>query len=398
MLRVYQVSDVALYLRELLEADVNLADLWISGEVSNLARPASGHTYFTIKDESAQLRCVLFRGDNRGFDLANGSQVAVHGRVSFYPARGDIQIYVDFVRAAGLGILHLQLERLKAKLEEEGLFEVSRKRPLPAFPRRLGVVTSPSGAVFHDICHIVGRRWPLAEIVLAPAAVQGDGAATEIVDALRALNEQPDIDVIIVARGGGSLEELWPFNEEAVVRAIYASRVPVISAVGHETDHTIADLVADVRAPTPSAAAEIAVPDRYEIAARLRSMLVSMTVNVERQFERCRWDVNQQMSDLRRYAPDISTLQRQLAETWQRSRQALESVFVERQQRLRTQGALLLSLNPRATLSRGYALVIRRGANGTLVRSVQDVSTGDRLDVHVSDGQIPTQVTGQYGF
>ena len=272
-MEVYTVSSITTYLRELLETDPHLADIWVSGEVSNLTRSTAGHLYFTLKDSDSQLRCVFFRGATLQRDLASmvesGAQVVAHGRISLYEVRGDLQFYVDFVQPEGVGVLAMEFERLKARLEQEGLFEQSRKRPLPQFPQRIGVVTSPTGAVFHDICSILARRWPLAEIVLAPSAVQGPEAVRGIVAGIAALNDEPDMDVIIVARGGGSLEELWAFNEEAVARAIYASHAPVVSAVGHETDYTIADYVADVRAPTPSTAAELVAPDRRAIATTI---------------------------------------------------------------------------------------------------------------------------------
>ena len=212
MIDAYRVSHLTRYISELLESDLHLSNLWVEGEVSNLSRSAAGHAYFTLKDESSQLRGVIFRRSNSGSQMENGQQFLVHGAVSFYEARGDIQLVADFVRPAGIGVWQAQFERLRTQLEEEGLFETSRKRPLPAFPQRIGVVTSPAGAVFHDICHVAERRWPLAEIILAPTPVQGPDAAPGIVTALAGLNELA-VDVIILARGGGSSEELWAFNE-----------------------------------------------------------------------------------------------------------------------------------------------------------------------------------------
>ncbi|MEE8442177.1 MAG: exodeoxyribonuclease VII large subunit, partial [Dehalococcoidia bacterium] len=244
---VYTVTQVTTYLKDSLDRDAFLADLWVSGEISNLSRSSAGNLYFTVKDAESQMRCVMFRSGRGGDMLTDGAAAIVHGRVSLYPVRGEVQIYVDLVQPEGTGALHLEFERLKARLEEEGLFDPTRKRPLPAFPKKVGVATSPTGAVFHDICNVIERRFPLAEVVLSPTLVQGELAAPNIIAALQALNELGDIDVIIVARGGGSIEELWPFNEENVARAIYGSHVPVISGVGHETDTTISDLVADLR-------------------------------------------------------------------------------------------------------------------------------------------------------
>ncbi|MGI8549463.1 MAG: exodeoxyribonuclease VII large subunit, partial [Dehalococcoidia bacterium] len=276
---IVTVEQLAGHVKMLLESDPLLTDVWVSGEISNLSRPTSGHCYFTLKDGAAQIRSAMFKQKARAAyrtALQHGAQVLAHGYVSFYEARGDLQFYVDAVQPAGVGVLQAEFERRYARLEAEGLFAAERKRPLPPFPRRIGVVTSETGAVFHDICHVIGRRWPLLQIVLAPTRVQGDGAADGMADAIAGLNRVRDIDVIIVARGGGSLEDLWAFNEERVVRAIYASRIPVISAVGHETDYTIADAVADVRAPTPSAAAEIVAPDQIEFAARIGGCQASL--------------------------------------------------------------------------------------------------------------------------
>ena len=257
----------------MIEGDLKLSNLWVEGEISNLSRSTRGHVYFTLKEGAYALRCVMFQRQYRGAPLDNGAQVLAHGNVTFYEQRGDIQLVVDFVQPAGVGAKQAEFERLREKLAAEGLFAEERKRQLPAFPSCIGVVTSPSGAVFHDILRVISRRWPLAEIVLAPTPVQGVRAAIGVTEAIRQLNERPGTDVIIVARGGGSIEELWAFNEEIVARAIFASTVPVVSAVGHETDYTIADFVADVRAPTPSAAAEIVGPDWQQVWRQVRALM-----------------------------------------------------------------------------------------------------------------------------
>ncbi|MSQ41366.1 MAG: exodeoxyribonuclease VII large subunit, partial [Dehalococcoidia bacterium] len=268
---VYAVSQITAYLQASLESDDFLRDVWISGEVSNLSASGAGHMYFTLKDNAGQLRCVMFRSQRGREFLEKGAAVLAHGAISFYQTRGDLQFYVDLVQPAGVGELTLKLEQLKVKLQEEGLFEPSRKRSLPPFPHKIAVVTSPTGAVWHDIQNVIRRRYPLVELALAPTPVQGGQAAERIVEALQTVNQESDVDVVIIARGGGSLEELWPFNEEVVARAIYASRIPVVSGVGHETDVTIADLVADLRAPTPSAAAELVVPDKRQLQAEVLS-------------------------------------------------------------------------------------------------------------------------------
>jgi len=398
MREVHSVSQLATYLRELLETDLHLADLWVEGEVSNLSRSTAGHTYFTLKDEFAQIRCVMFRRQYGGaIALENGVQVVAHGRISLFEKRGELQLNVDFLQPAGVGIWQAQFERLKAQLEEEGLFELSRKRPLPAFPQVIGVVTSPTGAVFHDVCQIVGRRWPLAEIVLAPTLVQGDQAAPGIVDALVALNREPDIDVIILARGGGSLEELWPFNEEIVARAIYASRVPVVSAVGHETDYTMADYVADRRAPTPSAAAELVVPDRTEIGRQLVGSQVALAGWLAGQVARRRGDVDRLALDLRRAVPDVAHQRERVAVLLRSAAAGIARAVSGRRERANACVIQLRSLDPRSTLARGYAIVQRR-ADGRVVARSGHVKARDRLDVHVSDGSFPAEVSKQYGF
>jgi len=254
VMQVRTVSQITAYIKELFEADDSLQDLWIEGEVSNCSRPPSGHIYFTLKDPGAEIACVLWRSQAAALEHlpVEGQAVMVHGRASVYEAKGRYQLYVDWLQPVGEGALFLRLQQLKDKLEREGLFAPERKRPLPPFPRQIGVVTSPVGAAIRDILHVLQRRFPLAEVILAPSQVQGEEAPPQIVAALEMLNAHTDVDVIIVARGGGSLEELWAFNDERVARAIFASRVPVVSGVGHETDYTLSDLVADLRAPTPS--------------------------------------------------------------------------------------------------------------------------------------------------
>src|SRR6476469_10132580 len=267
---ILTVSQLNTYLREALEADEILQDLWVEGEVSNLSRPASGHWYFTLKEGEAQIRAACWKSYVARIPLppTNGDAVLAHGRVSFYEAGGQLQLYVDMIRPAGVGLLYARFEELKARLDAEGLFDLSRKRELPALPTRIGIVTSPTGAALQDMLKVLRRRYPLAEIVLAACQVQGAGAAETVVEALYALYEQ-NVDVIIVARGGGSVEDLWTFNEEIVARAAFASPVPLISGVGHETDTTIIDYVADLRAPTPSAAAELVAPDIAELSGAI---------------------------------------------------------------------------------------------------------------------------------
>src|SRR5213594_3881984 len=267
--RILTVTQLAALVRAALEGGVG--SVWVAGEISNLRRAPSGHVYFTLKDEESQLDAVLFRSAAQAlaFRPADGMEVLVYGRVSLYPARGALQLYVDTMEPRGLGALTLAFEQLKARLGAEGLFADARKRPLPRWPRAVGIVTALHGAAIHDMRTVLARRWPAAAVVLRPVRVQGRGAAREIAAGIEDLNRLADVDVVIVGRGGGSLEDLWAFNEEVVARAIAASTVPVVSAVGHEVDFTIADFVADARAPTPTAAAALVVPDRLDVAASI---------------------------------------------------------------------------------------------------------------------------------
>jgi exodeoxyribonuclease VII large subunit len=392
-MEVYTVTNITTYLRELLEVDTHLADIWVSGEVSNLTRSTAGHLYFTLKDADSQLRCVFFRGATLQSDLASmvesGAQVVAHGRISLYEVRGDLQFYVDFVQPEGVGVLAMEFERLKARLQQEGLFEQSRKRPLPQFPERIGVVTSPTGAVFHDICSILARRWPLAEIVLAPSAVQGIEAVRGVVAGIAALNDEPDMDVIIVARGGGSMEELWAFNEEAVARAIYSSRAPVISAVGHETDVTIADYVADVRAPTPSTAAELVAPDRRTVAVDIDTRRTGLSTAVRLCLDEGAGCLRSAFARMEHCAPTIDRDRQRVDDVLRMAGTLVDAAIARSRERVDSFMLQLRSLHPQATLARGYAIVEK---DGVAVRRVRDVKSGDALDVRVSDGAFPARV------
>ena len=388
-MQVYAVRQVATHLRELVESDLFLSDLWIAGEVSNFRSYPSGHLYFSLKEADAALSCVLFKSDNKGFQFQDGDAVVAHGRVSFYEVRGDLQFIVDFVQPEGVGALQAEYERLKARLQEEGLFDEGRKRPLPRFPERIGVVTSEAGAVFHDICQVLERRWPQAEIVLAPTAVQGPDAAPRIAHAIATLNQTPDIDVIIVARGGGSLEDLWAFNEEPVARAIFGSTIPTVSGVGHETDTTIADFVADLRAPTPSAAAELVAPERTEVSVRLSIAAGTLLSQVQERLEGGRTLVRQAVTTIERATPDMNR-ERQRTDDLTRTIQAhVEESVRGFQKGLHGFNLALRSLDPYGTLQRGYALVQR---DGHVVDTVEDTKVGERLNVRVRDGDFPVRV------
>jgi exodeoxyribonuclease VII large subunit len=391
-MQVYAVRQIALHLRELVESDLFLSDLWIAGEVSNYRRYPSGHVYFSLKDADAALSCVLFKSDNKGFQFEDGSAVVAHGRVSFYEVRGDLQFIVDFVQPEGVGALQAEFERLKVRLEEEGLFDVARKRPLPRFPRRIGVATSPAGAVFHDICHVLERRWPHAEVVLAPTAVQGPEAVPGIVAAVGALNQQSGIDVIIVARGGGSLEDLWAFNDEQVARAVFGSLIPVVSGVGHETDTTICDFVADVRAPTPSAAAEVVAPDRTEVSVRLSVAAGTLLSTVQRRVEEGRGRVARAVGAIERGIPDVNRERQRTDDLTRAALAAVDTQLRGYQKGLHGYHLALRSLDPYGTLQRGYAVVQR---DGHVVESVVDTTVGERLNVRVRDGDFPVRVDSE---
>jgi len=397
MIESRSVSWLVQYLKALIEGDLSLSNLWIEGEISNVSRSARGHAYFTLKDEASQLRCVMFQRAYRGMPMENGAFVLAHGSVSFYEQRGDIQVIVDFVQPAGVGARQAEFERLKERLTEEGLFEEARKRPLPAFPLRIGVVTSPTGAVFHDICNVLARRWPLAEIVLSPTPVQGNEAAIGITEAIRNLGLITGIDVIIVARGGGSIEELWPFNEEMVAKAIFGSPVPVVSADGHETDFTIADFVADVRAPTPSAAAETVSPDWREVSRRIEGLTLATLVNARGLITDAATKVDRAGHRLRSALPDVSRYSERVSSLLRHAVSAATRAAESREERVGGLTLRLGALDPHATLARGYAVVQRRDSKDA-VTSVNQVKGKDRLDVFVHNGRFPAEVSRQYGF
>ena len=385
---VHSVSQVSLYLKQVLENDPLLADLLVEGEVSNLRVSAAGHSYFTLKDDSSVLNCVMFRGQSGAELLTNGNAVLSHGRIRFYEPRGSTDFMVDMAVAAGEGELALELERLRLRLEADGLFEQTRKRPLPPFPKVIGVVTSPSGSVFHDIQNVVKRRFPLVQLLLSPSAVQGANAAGEIVAAIELLNSDGRADVIVVARGGGSLEELWPFNEEAVARAIYASRIPVVSGVGHETDFTIADQVADLRAPTPSAAAELAVPDQQDLRRQLNESLETYYREWARQLESRRAAVSRLMDKSLRALPDTNGWRRRVDDVAKTAESSMSNRLRFTRMQVNNQEGRIRALDPVAILRRGFA-VVQTTEDGRIVTSPSQVGDGDQLSITVSDGTIP---------
>jgi exodeoxyribonuclease VII large subunit len=434
---VFTVSELTARIKGALEEA--FPAVWVEGEVSNLRTPSSGHAYFTLKDDVAQLRCVLFRGRGRRvrFELEDGLQVLAFGGLDVYAARGEYQLVVELLEPKGLGALQLAFEQLKKKLEAEGLFDAARKRALPPFPRTIGIVTSPTGAALRDMLHVIGRRFADLRVLIAPVRVQGEEAPAEIVAALRNLGEVQDLDVVIVGRGGGSIEDLWAFNDERVARAIAACRVPVISAVGHETDFTIADFVADLRAPTPSAAAELVVREKLHVIGALVELYdrlkQAMLAQVERGRERTLFlarrrvltDAARALRDRHRRLDDLAARlrggiranHRQAAHRVALATNTLSSlhplarishgvaVLAQLRGRLVAAGGhsvkaqrhrfessvgRLQSLSPLAVLGRGYSLT--RLPSGTVVRRAAQAHPGDTIEILLHEGTLGARV------
>jgi len=386
------VTQLNTYIKDVLDSDEQLRGLWLEGEVSNFTQASSGHLYFTLKDAESSIRCAMWRSaaSRLSYRPAHGDLVLAFGSVSVYTVSGQYQFYVTDLRPLGAGRLHQEFEALKTRLAAEGLFEAARKRPIPAFPRAIGVVTSPAAAAFQDILRVLRARWPLVSVVLAPTQVQGEEAPAQIVQALAALNgrrEELGIDVIIVARGGGSLEDLWAFNDERVARAIAGSALPVISGVGHEIDFTIADFAADLRAPTPSAAAAAAVPDQIEVRARLAGMQGDLLSRTQARLTEARAKIRSHESRLARAAPAarLGRERQRLDELLARAGRAARARLAFGRARLAGLDGRLRSLDPQTVLNRGYALVSRR-ADGQIVTRRSKVQAGDLLDIRVSDG------------
>lgn len=391
----WTVSALTKYIRDVLESDVTLQDVWVEGEISNLSRPASGHIYFTLKDAGASLRSVMWKTSAARLALAlqDGMAVAVHGRIGVYEVSGQYQLYAEQIRPVGEGALYQEFLRLKALLEAEGLFDLQRKRPIPDFPKRMGIVTSATGAAIRDMLNTLRRRLPLVEVILAPVPVQGEDAPPKLVEAIASLNRlEPKPDVILLARGGGSIEDLWAFNDERVVRAVSASAVPIICGVGHETDFTLSDFAADLRAPTPTAAAELATPitltdlgeNLQTLASQLLNLL-SIALNEQRSLLSGLGDSLRFVSPSRRIQSDRQRLDdlARRADAGQVHRLALEA------SRLDGLDKRLESLSPLQVLARGYAVVTRR-KDGVLVYKIAQARDGIR--VRVSDGEFDAEV------
>jgi exodeoxyribonuclease VII large subunit len=390
--RILRVTDLNRRVRSLLDGDPQLADVWVEGEISAPSYPPSGHCFFTLKDAASQVRAVIFREELGRVIVRpeHGMAVICHGRVRAHEPQGVYQLYVESLTPAGAGDLHARYEQLRARLAAEGLFDADRKRQLPRWPRRIGVVTSPVGAVWQDIRNVVRRRYPLVELVLAPAAVQGEAAAPAIATALQRLYRQPGLDLVIVARGGGSLEDLWAFNDERVVRTIVAAPVPVIAGVGHESDVTLADFAADVRAATPSAAAELAVPDGTQLPAILARLRDRASAALVARLAAGKRLLAAEERALTGKAPNLPAARQRAAELLDRGHRALAARAERERAVLSGLEAGLRALGPGATLARGYA--VARLEDGTIVRDPAQAPVGASLEVVVQHGALATRV------
>jgi len=391
--KVYTVSEIVEQARGLLEQA--FARVWVEGEISNFKQHSSGHFYFTLKDANSQLRSAMFRSTNRlvRFRVEDGLKVVACGRLSIYSVRGDFQMVVETLEPAGLGALQLAFEQLKKRLAQEGLFAPERKKELPEFPKRIAVVTSPTGAAIRDILNVTGRRSPLADISIYPVRVQGEGSAQEIAHALRRLNEVGKWDVIICGRGGGSLEDLWAFNEEIVARAIAESKIPIISAVGHEIDYTIADFVADVRAETPTAAAEMVVRDRRELWEQVRVLHHILTGKISERLNEFRRRLDHALSSrlLQKPLAVFEPLAQRLDDLTSSLRLNFANRIRWQHERLRGLAAELEALSPLKVMGRGYSLVYRLPA-GELVRDANDLKISEKVNIRFYQGEAQCQV------
>jgi exodeoxyribonuclease VII large subunit len=392
--RPLSVWELTSQIKDRLESE--FADVWVVGEICDFAKPRSGHCYLTLKDDRAQLRSVLWRGtaSKLRFDLHDGLEVICRGHLDVYAPRGSYQLLIDQIEPKGIGALELAFRQLRDKLAKQGLFDPARKRPLPRFARRIGVVTSPTGAAIHDFLQVLGRRWRGTDVLVVPVRVQGAGAAEEVARAIELLNRLPEpVDCIVVTRGGGSLEDLWTFNEERVVRAIFASQIPLVSAVGHEIDVTLADLVADVRALTPSEAAELVAPAAEEVAAGLAQQRQRLDAALRNRVlaARVRLDTVARQRAFRRPFALVQDRQRHLDELETRSGRDLRRILERCTQVVGTLAARLETLSPLAVLGRGYSLT-QRADNGQIIRSSTELAPGDVIESRFARGQARSRV------
>lgn len=387
---VWSVAQLTRYIRELFSIDFRLQDLSVSGEISNFTKARSGHLYFTLKDDASQLKCVMWRSgaERLDFDPQDGDAVIVTGKVSVYEASGAYQLYAEEMEQAGRGSLAVAFEQLRNQLESEGLFEPSHKQPIPRFPRKIGIVTSADAAALRDILNVLRRRYPVVSVLIAPTLVQGNQAPAQIVRSLQWLDGRNDIDTILLSRGGGSIEDLWAFNDEGVARAIYHAKHPIISGVGHEIDFTISDFVADLRAPTPSAAAELAVPDAEELTAVLQTLqqrLTSDMVDTITQYQLKTQSLSQSLQLLNPQRSVDNNRQR-LDSLTIRLDNIMHRLLDRKRNQFERFVAELEAMSPLATLGRGYAMV--RDENGRLLRSIKGLKAGTAVEIRLADGKI----------
>ncbi len=392
--KVYSVNELNNYAKGLLDNDENLKSIFVTGEISNFKAHYSGHLYMTIKDASASIKAVMFAGNasRLRFAVENGMKVLIFGAVSLFPRDGSFQLYINDMQPDGMGALSVAFEQLKKKLEAEGLFSVSHKKSIPAFPERVGVVTSATGAAIQDIFNVLKRRYPAAQVVVRPAQVQGEGAAEDIAKAIKEFNQLDGADVIIVGRGGGSIEDLWAFNEEVVARAVFESRIPVISAVGHETDYTICDFVADLRAPTPSAAAELAVPDKAELKGELLAYKQQIYVCLKNKIsnERGKLSAIEKSGALMDPIVKINENRRTLMYFSEKISDFTQVKINSEKMRFSSLAGKLDALSPLGVISRGYAMIDK---GGELLTKTSAFSVGDNINIRLSDGVVKADVT-----
>jgi len=390
----YTITELTRHIKTLVELDPTLQDVQVQGEISNFTRASSGHLYFSLKDAKAQLKCVMWKSEaaRLRFDPKHGDQVIVHGKVSVYDAQGTYQLYAKSLQPIGAGDLHQQFELLKAKLEAEGLFDSDRKRSLPPLPRLIGIVSSPTAAGFKDVLNILERRYPSVQVILSAAQVQGKAAPPTIIKALKRLAEYSDLDLILVVRGGGSLEDLWCFNDEAVARAIAESPIPIMTGVGHEIDFTLADFAADVRAPTPSAAAELSVPDRRDVLGMLAGAQHRMITQLENRLQDARNQLTNNQRTLKLVSPAnrIQQHRQQADDAAQRLQAATLNRGKDSRQRLALLASRLDSASPQAILKRGY--VLATDTTGKRITSANDAKPDDTLRLQFTDGSASVTV------
>jgi exodeoxyribonuclease VII large subunit len=392
---VFSVTELNNYVKRILDNDENLKNVFVTGEISNFKNHYSGHMYMTIKDEGGAIKAVMFSSyaSRLKFVPENGMKVIIFGSVSLYNKDGSYQLYITDMQPDGVGALNLAYEQLKEKLQNEGLFSTEHKKPIPQFPEKIGVMTAPDGAAVRDIFSVLKRRYPVAEIVFCPVAVQGASAAPEIAKAIKLFNEQNAADVLIVGRGGGSLEDLWAFNEEIVARAIFQSQIPVISAVGHETDFTIADFVADLRAPTPSAAAELAVPDIFELKSDLLGLKQHLSVLMRNLVESEKEKVENIQKQVTILSPanKIKNSRQELSNLYEKAVNLVTLKINDEKTKISLLSSKLNALSPLNVLSRGYSISYN---NDLPIKSVNDVKSGDNIKIRVTDGEFFAEVKG----